>query len=382
MATESAALPQRALSDESQEIFVASQWRLMWWRFKRHRLAVVSAIILAGFYFVAAFAEFLATSDPGHHTAEIPLLEASAHPVLRRGPVQAACEWARRASVTPTPSRRTIVVLPDVKIPVHFFVEGFEYRLLGLFTTNRHLIGIAADVPIEERPSIYLLGSNDIGQDAFSRLMIATRISLSIGLIGVAMSFFLGIVLGGISGYYMGMADVIIQRLIEILRSIPAIPLWMALAASVPKDWSALQVYFAITVIVSVIAWTELARVVRGRFLSMREEDFVMAARTIGVPEMRIIFRHMLPSFTSHIIAAISLAIPGMIIAETALSFLGLGLRPPAVSWGVMLQQAQNAQTVAIYPWLMFVAVPVIIAILAFNFMGDGLRDAADPYSN
>jgi peptide/nickel transport system permease protein len=381
MATESAALPQRAMSDESQEIFVASQWRLMWWRFKRHRLAVVSAIVLAMFYLVAAFAEFLATSDPAHHTEKFHYLRPQQIRFFDEGEFRPHVNGLKGFR-DPDTFKKDYEVLPDEKIPVHFFVEGFEYKLLGLFTTNRHLIGIASDVPVEERPSIYFLGSDDIGRDAWSRLMIATRISLSIGLIGVAMSFSLGIVLGGISGYYMGTVDVIIQRFIEILRSIPTIPLWMALAASVPKDWSALKVYFAITVIVSVIAWTELARVVRGRFLSMREEDFVTAARLIGAPEMRIIFRHMLASFTSHIIAAISLAIPGMIIAETALSFLGLGLRPPAVSWGVMLQQAQNAQTVAIYPWLMFVAVPVIIAILAFNFMGDGLRDAADPYSN
>ena len=381
MATESAALPQGTMSDESQEVFVASQWKLMWWRFKRHRLAVVSAIILAFFYMVAAFAEFLATSDPAYHTEKFHY--------LRPQPIRFFDEGQFRPHVNglegfrdPDTFQKDYRVLPDVKIPVHFFVEGFEYKLLGLFTSNRHLIGIAHDVPVEERPSIYFLGSDDIGRDAWSRLMIATRISMTIGLIGVALSLLLGIVLGGISGYYMGTADVIIQRFIEVLRSIPSIPLWMALAASVPRDWSALRVYFAITVIVSVIGWTELARVVRGRFLSMREEDFVTAARLIGVPEMRIIFRHMLASFTSHIVAAISLAIPGMIIAETALSFLGLGLRPPAVSWGVMLQQAQNAQTVAIYPWLMFVAVPVIIAILAFNFMGDGLRDAADPYSS
>ena len=381
MATESAPLPQGTMSDESQEVFVASQWKLMWWRFKRHRLAVVSAIILAFFYMVAAFAEFLATSDPAYHTEKFHY--------LRPQPIRFFDEGQFRPHVNglegfrdPDTFQKDYRVLPDVKIPVHFFVEGFEYKLLGLFTSNRHLIGIAHDVPVEERPSIYFLGSDDIGRDAWSRLMIATRISMTIGLIGVALSLLLGIVLGGISGYYMGTADVIIQRFIEVLRSIPSIPLWMALAASVPRDWSALRVYFAITVIVSVIGWTELARVVRGRFLSMREEDFVTAARLIGVPEMRIIFRHMLASFTSHIVAAISLAIPGMIIAETALSFLGLGLRPPAVSWGVMLQQAQNAQTVAIYPWLMFVAVPVIIAILAFNFMGDGLRDAADPYSS
>ncbi len=382
MASEGAmSVHQGAVSDESQEIFVASQWRLMWWRFKRHRLAVVSAIILIGFYMVAAFAEFLATADPAYHTEKFHY--------LRPQPIRFFDEGRFRPHVNglkgfrdPDTFKKDYEVLPDEKIPVHFFVEGFEYRLLGLFPANRHLLGIAPDVPLEVRPSIYLLGSDDIGRDAWSRLMIATRISLSIGLIGVAMSFFLGIVLGGISGYYGGVWDLSIQRLIEILRSIPAIPLWMALAAAVPRDWSALRVYFAITVIVSVIGWTELARVVRGRFLSLREDDFVTAARLIGVPEMRIIFRHMLTSFTSHIIAAISLAIPGMIIAETALSFLGLGLRAPAVSWGVMLQQAQNAQTVALYPWLMFVAVPVIIAILAFNFMGDGLRDAADPYSS
>ena len=381
MATESTALPQGAMTDESQEVFVASQWRLMWWRFKRHRLAVVSAVILTFFYLVAGFAEFLATSDPGYHTEKFHYLRPQPIRFFDEGKFSPHVNGLRGFR-DPDTFQKDYEVLPDVKIPVHFFVEGFEYKLLGLIQTNRHLVGIAAEVPVEERPSIYFLGSDDIGRDAWSRLMIATRISMTIGLIGVAMSFSLGIVLGGISGYYMGTIDGIIQRFIEILRSIPTIPLWMALAASVPRDWSALKVYFAITVIVSVIAWTELARVVRGRFLAMREEDFVTAARLIGVPEMRIIYRHMLASFTSHIIAAISLAIPGMIIAETALSFLGLGLRPPAVSWGVMLQQAQNAQTVAIYPWLMFVAVPVIIAILAFNFMGDGLRDAADPYSN
>jgi peptide/nickel transport system permease protein len=215
----------------------------------------------------------------------------------------------------------------------------------------------------------------------WSRLMYATRISLTIGLVSVAVSLVLGVVLGGLSGYFGGWLDTVVQRIIEILRSIPTIPLWMGLAAAVPQDWSVLQVYFVITIIISLIGWTELARVVRGRFLSLREEDFVMAAELSGCSQPRIIFIHMVPLFLSHIIAATTLALPAMIISETSLSFLGLGMRPPAISWGVLLQQAQNVQTVAISPWLLLPAVPVIIVILAFNFLGDGLRDAADPYN-
>jgi peptide/nickel transport system permease protein len=215
----------------------------------------------------------------------------------------------------------------------------------------------------------------------WSRLMYATRISLTIGLVSVVVSLFLGVALGGISGFYGGWADTVVQRVIEILRSIPTIPLWMGLAAAVPQDWSVLQVYFAITIIISLIGWTELARVVRGRFLSLREEDFVMAAELSGCSRFRIIFVHMVPLFLSHIIAATTLALPFMVISETSLSFLGLGLRPPAISWGVLLQQAQNVQTVAISPWLLLPAIPVIVIILAFNFLGDGLRDAADPYN-
>ena len=210
--------------------------------------------------------------------------------------------------------------------------------------------------------------------------MLATRISMSIGLVGVALSLFLGITLGGISGFYGGLVDTVIQRGIEILRSVPTIPLWMGLAAALPQQWSVIKVYFAITIIISLLGWTELARVVRGRFLSLREEDFVMAARLSGAGQTRIMFRHMLPSFYSHIIAAATLAVPFMIISETALSFLGLGLKPPAVSYGVLLQQAQNVQTVALSPWLLAPAVPVIVVVLAFNFLGDGIRDAADPY--
>jgi peptide/nickel transport system permease protein len=227
---------------------------------------------------------------------------------------------------------------------------------------------------------LFLFGTDQLGRDVFSRLVLATRTSLTIGLVSVALSLVLGVLLGGISGLYGGWVDTVIQRVIEILRSIPTIPLWMGLAAAIPASWSPEQVYFAITIIISLIGWTELARVVRGRFLALREEDFIVAAELAGASRLRIIFKHMVPSFLSHIIAATSLALPAMIISETTLSFLGLGLRPPAISWGVMLQDAQNLETLGLAPWLLVAAVPVIVVILAFNFLGDGLRDAADPY--
>jgi peptide/nickel transport system permease protein len=277
----------------------------------------------------------------------------------------------------PVTFKRVYTPDPEKKIRVRFFARGFEYRLFGLLPMDRHWIGVEG---AEAEQTLFLLGTDEQGRDLWSRLMYATQTSLSIGLAGVAMSLILGVLLGGISGLYGGILDTVIQRVIEILRSIPTIPLWMGLAAALPNDWSIMRIYFAITIIISLIGWTELARVVRGRFLSLREEDFVMAAELAGCGRMRIIFTHLVPSFLSHIIAATTLAIPAMIISETSLSFLGLGLRPPAISWGVLLQQAQNVQALAISPWLLLPAIPVIVVILAFNFMGDGLRDAADPY--
>jgi peptide/nickel transport system permease protein len=360
-----------------QRIFVASQWQLMWWRFRKHKIAVASGFIVLGFYLMVVGADFLAYADPDASEAQRSLMPPQ--PIhwfdgWRFAPYVHAVQGAR----DPQTFKRVYVADPDRKIPVRFFAEGFEYRFLGVIPTTRHLIGVEGG--LDASRTIFLLGTDVQGRDLWSRLMYGTRISLTIGLLGVTMSLVLGVVLGGLSGFYGGVTDTIIQRTIEILRSIPTIPLWMGLAAALPRDWTVLQVYFAITIIISLLGWTELARVVRGRFLAMREEDFVVSARLVGCSQMRTIFVHMVPSFMSHIIAATTLALPAMIISETALSFLGLGLRPPAISWGVMLQQAQNVQTVAISPWLMLPAIPVIVAVMAFNFLGDGLRDAADPY--
>lgn len=354
----------------------AGQLKLTWWRFKKHKLAVVSLFIVAFFYLVAIFADFLAISDPHATDARRSFI-----------PPQ-SIQWFDNGTFSPhvnglkgTRDMRTFKLVyapdPNKKLPVRFFRRGYDYHLFGFIPANVHLLGVEGGEAVD---GLFLLGTDQLGRDLYSRLVVATRISLSIGLTGVGLSLLLGILLGGISGLYGGMVDTGIQRLIEMIRSIPTIPLWMGLAAALPNTWSVTQVYFAITLIISLFGWTELARVVRGRFLALREEDFVIAAELAGASQLRIIFRHMLPSFASHIIAATSLALPAMIISETSLSFLGLGLRAPAISWGILLQDAQNVQVLATAPWLLLAAVPVVLVILAFNFLGDGLRDAADPY--
>jgi peptide/nickel transport system permease protein len=368
--------PAVATAAESR-IAVATQRQLIWWRFRKHRLAVVSAAIVALFYLVAIFADFLAYAPPfDTQAARSYIPPQPIHWFTEDGsfrPHVYALKGKRdmrtfKLTYAPDPSESRNVVL---------FAHGYPYHFLGLIPTDIHLIGVSGGNPED---ALFLLGTDQLGRDVFSRLVIATRTSLTIGLAGVTLSLVLGVLLGGVSGLQGGWADTVIQRVIEILRSIPTIPLWMGLAAAVPATWSPQQVYFAITLIISLIGWTELARVVRGRFLALREEDFITAAELAGASRMRIIFKHMVPSFLSHIIAAVSLALPAMIISETTLSFLGLGLRPPAISWGVMLQDAQNLQTLGLAPWLLFAAVPVVVVILAFNFLGDGLRDAADPY--
>ena len=366
---------QASVPEPESNAYVASQWTLMWWRFRKHKLAMAGGIVTILFYLVLIFAEFLAPFPPEETNTQ-----------ATYAPPQTLIFFddegfnphvlGYTVEVDPVALRRTFVVDPEVKIPVQLFTRGYSYRLMGLFETDIHLIG-----PTDPDDTMYLFGADRLGRDMFSRVIFGTRISMSIGLVGVTISLFLGIVLGGISGYYGGIVDNLIQRLIEFIRSIPTIPLWLGLVAALPTEWGPLQIYFAITIILSFIGWTSLARVVRGRFLSLREEDFVMAARLDGASQSKIMFQHMLPAFYSHIIASITLAIPGMIIAETSLSFLGLGLRPPIVSWGVLLQESQNVRTVATAPWLLIPAVAVVIAVLALNFLGDGLRDAADPYA-
>jgi peptide/nickel transport system permease protein len=372
---EAVALPPSAAEER---VSVATQWQLMWWRFKKHRLAMVSTVVVLLFYLVVIFADFLAYANPLASEAQRSLLPPQRIHWFDEGRFSPHV-FGLTGMRDPNTFKRVYTPDPDKKIPVRFFVRGFEYRPFGLMAMNLHLIGVEGTTPEE---SLFLLGTDEQGRDLWSRLMYGTQTSLLIGLVGVSLSLILGVFLGGISGLYGGILDTVIQRVIEILRSIPTIPLWMGLAAALPNDWSVTQVYFAITIIISLIGWTELARVVRGRFLSLRQEDFVMAAELCGCGQMRIIFTHLVPSFLSHIIAATTLAIPAMIISETSLSFLGLGLRPPAISWGVLLQQAQNIQALAISPWLLIPSIPVTIVILAFNFMGDGLRDAADPYGH
>ena len=360
-------------------VSVASQRQLIWWRFTKHKLAVISAILLIILYLTTTFAEFFATAHPLESEAFRGLMPPQPIHFFDEGKLSPhVCEMiGTRDTYT---YKKTYEPNCDEKTPVKLFAKGFEYKWLNLIPMDRHLIGVPEGYLAEEH--IFILGTDILGRDMWSRIWVASRLSLSIGLVGVILTLFFGITLGGISGFYGGFIDTIIQRIIEIVRAVPTIPLWMALAAAMPFSWSIVQIYFSITLIISLFAWTDLARVVRGRFLSLREEDFVTAAVLSGADEKRIIFRHVMPSLYSHIIAAVSLAIPLMIISETALSFLGLGLQAPAISWGTLLQGTQNVQSVALYKWLMIPAFPVVGSILLFNFLGDGLRDAADPYSD
>jgi peptide/nickel transport system permease protein len=367
-----------APKSKARSIEAAGQWQLIWWRFKRHKLALVSGVVIGLIYLAAILAEFVApvssqTYDSRFTYAPPQQIKFAGtdtngvfHPVYING---------YSVTIDPIALSRSYAIDPSVMIPIGLFVRGEPYKFWGLFDADLHLFG-----PTQPGQPFFLFGADRLGRDVFSRTVHGTRVSMSVGLIGVTLSLVLGIVLGGISGLYGGWVDDVIQRLIELLNSIPTIPLWMGLAAAVPISADPILVYIWITVILSLIGWTDLARVVRGRFLSLKTEDFVIAARLDGCSQMRIIWRHMVPSFMSHIIASVTLAIPTMILAETALSFLGIGLRPPVVSWGVLLQEAQNILAVSSAPWLFLPGVAVIITVLALNFLGDGLRDAADPY--
>ncbi|GAA4993950.1 ABC transporter permease [Actinopolymorpha pittospori] len=362
-----------------EEIFSARQSKLVWWAFRKHKLAMVGMVVTIAIYFVAVFAEFLAPAGPSKFDAPHAYAPPQRLHVLDRGEDGG---WklgmyvdGYRSSMDEETLDRIYTLDQGSKIPVGLFVRGAEYRMWGLIPMDRHLIG-----PKSPGQPFYLFGTDRSGRDLLSRTIYGTRVSMTIGLIGVAMAFALGVALGGVSGYFGGKVDTLIQRLVEFFMSVPTLPLWLGLAAALPGSWGPLRRYFAITVILAIIAWTDLARVTRGKFLSLRTEEFVSSAHLDGNSRRRVIFRHMLPSFTSHLVASLTLSIPGMILAETSLSFLGLGLQAPVVSWGVLLQEAQSIRTVATAPWLMIPGLAVIVAVLSLNFMGDGLRDAADPY--
>lgn len=357
---------------------VASQWQLIWWAFKRHKLAMAALFITIAMYIVALVPGFFAINDPVLQNAR-----ATFHPPQRVHFIDTTEGVSLGLhyyplKLTRNPETLAAVFVEDTakKIPVQLFGRGYEYSVFGLFTTDLHLLA-STD---KTRP-LFLFGADRLGRDVFSRVVQGAQVSLSIGLVGVFFSLLLGVVLGGISGYYGGRVDFVMQRVIDFVLSLPTIPIWLALAAALPQGWPATLQYMMITIILSLTGWAQLARVVRGRFLSLRTEEFVAAARLDGVPEGRIIFRHMLPSFSSHIIASVTLAVPAMILAETSLSFLGLGLQPPTISWGVLLREAQNIRSIATAPWLFLPGVAVVIAVMALNLLGDGLRDAADPYN-
>jgi peptide/nickel transport system permease protein len=364
--------------DDVQSIYVAPNWKLIWWRFKKHKLAVFSTVVVLMIATVAMFPGFFSTQDPNESDAKELFIPPQRLHFFDDGSLKLYV-YAVDGVRNPETLRMEWQTNYEEKIYLQLFARGYPYEVLGLIETEIHLFGLADP---ESDETFHFLGTDRLGRDQWSRLIYGTRTSLSIGLVAVIISTILGIILGGLSGYYGGTLDMIIQRLIELLQSLPAIPIWLALTAAMPRDWSVEQTYFAITIILALIGWTTLAREVRSRFLSLREEDYVVAAKLSGAKEARVVFRHMMPTMYSHIIASVTLAIPVMIISETFLSFLGLGLRPPAISWGVLLQEAQNLQSIALAPWLLIPGLAVVITVLTMNLMGDGLRDASDPYSH
>jgi peptide/nickel transport system permease protein len=366
---------ERVLTPDQERYYFASQWRLIWWRLRKHRLAMLSLWFLLGLYGIIPFVEVLS-----------PYALRSRHPDHVYFPPQAVHLFHEGRFVGPFVYGASMVLDMETlrrdyredrsrRYRLQLFTRGEPYEFWGVWRTDWHLVGV------EEGGTLFVLGTDRLGRDMLSRIIHGARISLTVGLIGISVSFVLALVFGGLSGYYGGKVDMVIQRFIEVIRSFPELPLWMALSAALPARLEPILVYVGITIILGIIDWTGLARSVRGKLLSLREEDFATAAALMGASPAYVIRKHLLPAFTSHLIVSATLSIPRMILGETALSFLGLGLRPPITSWGVLLTEAQNMNAVALYPWLMAPVAAVVLTVLAFNFLGDGLRDAADPYA-
>jgi peptide/nickel transport system permease protein len=362
------------MTDGQSQLFLASQLKLMWWKFKRHRVALAAGIFLAALYAMIMVSEFLAPYNL--HTRNMDYIYSPPQHVhlFHDGQFVGPFVYGRQMTLDMETLKRNYIEKKDDVQRLKFFCKGDSYQFWGLIEGDRHFVCPA------ENGQLFLAGTDRLGRDVLSRIIYGARISLTIGLVGISFSFLLGIVIGGLAGYHGGIFDLIVQRIIEVLQSIPSIPLWLALAAIMPITWSPILIYFGITVILGLLDWTGLARAVRSKLLALREEDYVLAAQLMGARSSRIIGRHLIPGFMSHLIATATISIPGMILGETALSFLGLGLRAPITSWGILLTEARSVSVIAFYPWLLLPMLPVILVIMAFNFLGDGLRDAADPY--